>query len=1049
MPTLRRYSDRDGFHLKDYLHGVGYCTWQIGPEGLAYLRERGVRTDRDRVTAAEREYLRAKGLIWRLGDGGVRTPPRTPEERALENLVAGLVRWASQGGARALAGVLYGQDRDECVRCFSAPFLGWLAGLDGDQGLAGLDGISWPDFEQMAAARLGRLADPLHQRLVERGDTLVFWQLARIVGRVAQHREASSVRPPSWETNYPVLYRLFALLDSVAGGSGPRMPRSGPRPREGLTLPPCIRWEVDFQQVVAVLPTQRLRPGESITWEVSGVPAPPPEVWPGQAGAQVEETRSPPLDPAHLYAVTITVQPGSHDKTHRFFLPIEDVPGVLFAADGALLSSEEGLVHPPGDYLALVPHAQTEALLGRKGVSLLERVEVGPSGWRGRGWRGYRLRLAPGAEFGPYQIQGTKDDATWQAEVPPAQAVDFVNSLPVWIDGWPRLRIRDPEIFAGAVVEVMREGLSGCGGTRLVLGVGTDGGVPLCPEADGYYLDLAAAPRLKGVYGTVRLACRLPALPDGTPLTTALVRCPSLQLGYVDDPATPDTARAVLARSPHPMMAGEDTRVTAGGQSEMVLCARRPVESPGVTLLLPEVQVELRIRIPAARARLLSPQAGVLPWQTLPVELDLAAVGLDDRLRVELLEEPELENGRLLCHLVGGLDENTGRPSGPPRTFDIELHRWRDRPDFRAGGTVQVRGARCWRDLARLSRAEAGPPETLQPVSSRDKLIVALGAAVGRADSAEALSLAVECQKRASAAGSPAGDRELLPVAAARAYLALGDLTQAEACLDGLRNRRDLPDCQVILATVELRQGRLLGPDELAQHRQALPEGLADSPEMALLLAEFSYHFAHCMGGRALGSWQDCWEQSGRARPLLSATPLPRRAERVDASLLRGIASLILAKVPDITDNSPETEQGAWLKCLEFGARYLRTPWLRPLRLMEVPFPPGDAPTVFRKTDVALVRLLLYQAVGDVVQSRQLLTELDRSLGEAFFATGLLRARQTRLEGGDAREGYRRVIEQARAAGPEDGLGFLLEVVAEERSVCTCRAAGETEASTT
>ena len=37
MPTLRSYVDGNGFYLKGYLHGVGFCVWQIGEKGLASL----------------------------------------------------------------------------------------------------------------------------------------------------------------------------------------------------------------------------------------------------------------------------------------------------------------------------------------------------------------------------------------------------------------------------------------------------------------------------------------------------------------------------------------------------------------------------------------------------------------------------------------------------------------------------------------------------------------------------------------------------------------------------------------------------------------------------------------------------------------------------------------------------------------------------------------------------------------------------------------------------------------------------------------------------
>ena len=75
MPRLRKYVDGDGFYLSDFLHGTGYCTWQIGPKGLDFLRERGVKGDGDHVSIRDRSELCDRGWIWVTGSHPERLPP--------------------------------------------------------------------------------------------------------------------------------------------------------------------------------------------------------------------------------------------------------------------------------------------------------------------------------------------------------------------------------------------------------------------------------------------------------------------------------------------------------------------------------------------------------------------------------------------------------------------------------------------------------------------------------------------------------------------------------------------------------------------------------------------------------------------------------------------------------------------------------------------------------------------------------------------------------------------------------------------------------------
>ena len=100
MPRLRRYTSRKGFYLNGFLPGAGHCTWQIGEEGLVYLRERGVKTHGDNVSIPDLKELIAKGRVWTRGEGG---PPGATGQGLtlpgeLRPLAEALGRWAALGG---------------------------------------------------------------------------------------------------------------------------------------------------------------------------------------------------------------------------------------------------------------------------------------------------------------------------------------------------------------------------------------------------------------------------------------------------------------------------------------------------------------------------------------------------------------------------------------------------------------------------------------------------------------------------------------------------------------------------------------------------------------------------------------------------------------------------------------------------------------------------------------------------------------------------------------------------------------------------------------
>src|SRR5262249_23545611 len=154
-------------------------------------------------------------------------------------------------------------------------------------------------------------------------------------------------------------------------------------------------------------------------------------------------------------------------------------------------------------------------------------------------------------------------------------------------------------------------------------------------------------------------------------------------------------------------------------------------------------EAAVRVRVPATRLGLVTEGSGFLGWQEPPLsDLDLSTIKTGDRLRIELHEEPALEDSRLLCRLVGGDEIAAGRlvgSGGPVWQFEVELHRWRDGFGLTSGGTIQARTRGRWADIVLLrEREEPTPSESPpKPVSERTRLVLALEKALAREDRAE------------------------------------------------------------------------------------------------------------------------------------------------------------------------------------------------------------------------------------------------------------------------------------------------------------------------
>jgi hypothetical protein len=618
----------------------------------------------------------------------------------------------------------------------------------------------------------------------------------------------------------------------------------------------------------------------------------------------------------------------------------------------------------------------------------------------------------------------------------PESPVRWRETLGVYVGHWPRIFITCPDAFIGAIVEVCREpGVE----TDYYLAVNDSAGVPLQTNGSRQFLDFGSVAELKNYWGTVRLTCRPPSQPDATPLTARFIQLPQITLGYVSDPVLPEQALAVSMQGDSRLLASfagdSDTELLREPET-IVLHARMPHISPAVCATSTGLHVAVRVRVPTTRLGLVTEDRGFLGWREPPLtDFDLSAIETGDYLRIELHEEPALEDDRLLCRLVGGDEIAAGRliaARGPVWQFDVELHRWRDGFGLASGGTIQVRTCSRWVDIVLLREREEPKLPPPQPESVRGQLVAALEEALAGDDRAEARRVAGECRKFIAGTKATAVDRELLLLAVAWASTAASatkdDLEEAARCLEELGARPDLPEAEIIRRTVDLRlsvtqgRGARMSVDEVDR----LGSGLPDLPQTILFRAECWYRFCRQVHGSATGGWETCLDYSGHFLARMSGSCRDYRA----ALLLRAVARLMLAQELDSpwTVSSPTGPTDRLLAGLRLAAQAVRTSRYR-LASETIPKPPEEEFSILCPEDVALVRIAIAHASG-CPADRVHFAALSGWGREQFFAMNLLRARQATLSGDDleAGEWYNRVRLEAITSGPD----FLLDVEAGE-----------------
>jgi hypothetical protein len=869
MPRLQRYVDGSGFYIRGYVPSGGFCVWQTTPEALKYLASLGLAKPGDFVSLLDLNYLLAQSWIRTggAGPGGTGGPAQIEDE-----LAASLEAWANSGGVGELTAILHGPHGDQRDRCFSTSFLNWLSRLDTApalQQLSQLADITLSDFEDLADESLGELDDSLHQLLAKRGHTIVLWQLARIIGQVARQQVGDSRCPAAWEAQ-DLLKRLFVLLDKWSRIVAENKVRHVQRRRSILSAPTIV-WEVDLQQVVAVLPEQRLPESTSdLTWRMGDALCRTPRAHHGAGESCWEEARSEPLAPAPMYNITATARGdqgvASELGRWQFELPEEFAPCVLFGSDGTLVELGSSAPQSPGDFLALAPVTRMDSFLRRTGVTPLDRLPVEPVGWHG--WQGWRVALAANAAIAPYVVRAEAEEANWALELQDPGEIVWRDGLPVWMGTWPRLFVQPPEAFEGSVVEVGRDGWGRSrNATYLTIGkhviIRSDG-------AQRSFVDLSEFRSLAALCGHLTMRCRPVNCCDGRSLVARFTRLPALRLQYVRSTATPSASMSLRIESQttlRGLMTGSDTILTSDSDRMVELRPACPVESPVVSAKLPEDSGELRVRVPVRRGTLIDETGTFSGWRPLPIsDLDLH-VGLTSRLRIELDERPVVASGKLIFRLLGGEELLAGEPIRDERlhVFELELHRWRDSFGIDTSGVVQIRLPSGWLEVARLVGGKT-PGVSVPPCDHRLPLLAELEAAILRGDEQAGLRLIDECLARMTDRVREDFEIELLALAVARGVLATPAATSrmqaAAEMLLPFEHRPDLPEARVLRRNLSLRtEATQAEADPWSLDRlERMKAEVSACPGEDLVMAECNYHFARSQPREAPGCWQSCAE---------------------------------------------------------------------------------------------------------------------------------------------------------------------------------------------
>jgi len=255
-------------------------------------------------------------------------------------------------------------------------------------------------------------------------------------------------------------------------------------------------------------------------------------------------------------------------------------------------------------------------------------------------------------------------------------------------------------------------------------------------------------------------------------------------------------------------------------------------------------------------------------------------------------------------------------------------------------------------------------------------------------------------------------------------------MTEAEGLLESLHERGDLYELTLIRASLDLRRGAV-PRSEVPKRGRLLANLTAWCPLQQLIVAEYDSRYATGPGGGS-AMWQSCLRRLNSvswSSPNGDGGTPTLSIDGKEATLLRGLAMVMLGRVPDLPEGLPSQGQWAWLPMIRLAGRYLLSSPRHALGCDPVPATDLPAPSIIDERHADLIRLALNQAAGNIKASAKLLNRFCDFTNEEFFAIDLLRFRQYRLEdrNQEARDLYRDMLAWTRGNRQSPLLEILIE----------------------
>ena len=986
MPRLRQRRDGGFYIVGPAYGGAPIATWQASEKAVEYLARHGIKAQpgRDFVSPARLAELKHLRLIW-TGGTGTGAPRDTPQDLSAAALDA-LTRWAALSRPSELGSVLAGQDL-AVAQVFSETFLKWRDRLSAREPLLVTDELSLADFEALCLQRGNYPPSGLCQQIARsEGGSKVLWQLLRLATRALQQIRTGADCPPRWQDT--VLEDLLRLVGEHLADEVDREPHV-------YLARPYILWDVADETIRAVLPAQKIREGDKTAWFVNGVPQPIDQAT--DAAFRLGEAHSEALEPSDRYTIRVALSGQERrEVTSEFSLPEGGRPLVLFDPKGRLISLS-GHAPQEGTYLALVPPGEDPAVPhALAGVTVLDDEEFCPVSWWG--WRPYSLRVDAGADLGPYGTVAQWQSVSWHLDVD-EQPVLLQNVDDVVFGDWPRASVRDADrrLLEGAWLEATTDDpRRRIGPLYLVESRSSGGRSARVRWAEGRAtIDLQSSDALQDVWGSICLRLHLVADPDADLPSLRFLRCPDACLAYVPDPIRPEAAMAVKVASQCATTACSDS-ICVDVDGTPGFRASDPAASPSVSFAFPKERAVVRVRIPVTRGRIMPRGPRSDPWKALPLRVNLGRIKINDQLRLEFVDDPELLGGELMFRLAGGNPLAAGASTGLPRTYDVPLHRWRDHLGPAVNGQVLARCASGWVPVAQLEVTHAPrEPKVVIPSVDIPGPWAELAAAAGHVPAPELERLALQSVAQMDKADGSNAFQETCLIDAAKALLHAGAHAAAADVIRRLAPEA-VPEAQVLQALLGLREDTS-SDQELYEIAQAV-QMTVDNPLKQVFMAEYAYRLARPV------------VKVGSLRTSVRCLTRIRWSSPIDAlalGLLDSIVSFLLGEAPAIAGSEHVDD---WQLCADAAREYLAAPLGacsgKPPGLPDAPPPP-----IWYEADARFVRMLVLQSAGYVQRAADELAELsDR--GEAELpGVGLARARQRKSEGhvAEAREAYMRV----------------------------------------